>query len=69
MDKAIKAGQLVTLILISLVCLAYIWRQYYDYKSRREAWDICWKWGYDEAKNLSRSETLLIQECMQRIKP
>jgi hypothetical protein len=52
-----------------LVCLAYIWRQYYDYKKRDEAWGICAKWSYDEAKILSRSETLLIQECMQRIKP
>jgi hypothetical protein len=69
MDKVIKAVQLLTLILISLVCLAYIWRQYYDYKKRDEAWGICAKWSYDEAKILSRSETLLIQECMQRIKP
>jgi hypothetical protein len=69
MDKVIKAVQLLTLILISLFCLAYIWRQYYDYKKRDEAWTFCWKWAYDEAKNLSRSETLLIQECMQRIKP
>ena len=69
MDKAIKAVQFVTLIFISLVCLVYIWRQYYDYKKRDEAWTICSKWSYDEAKILSRSETLLIQECMQRIKP
>ena len=69
MNKVIKAVQLLTLILISLVCLAYLWRQYYDYKKRDEAWEFCWKWAYDEAKNLSRSETLLIQECMQRIKP
>ena len=69
MDKVIKAAQLVTLILISLVCLAYIWRQYYDYKSRQEAWGICYKWAYDEAKILSKSETLVIQECMERIKP
>ncbi len=69
MDKVIKAVQFLTLILISLVCLAYLWRQYYDYKKRDEAWEFCWKWSYDEAKNLSRSETLLIQECMQRIKP
>jgi hypothetical protein len=69
MDKVLKVVQLLTLILISLVCLAYIWRQYYDYKARQEAWDICWKWAYDEAKLLSKSETLVIQECMQRIKP
>jgi len=69
MDKVLKAVQLLTLILISLVCLAYIWRQYYDYKRRQEAWDICGKWAYDEAKILSKSETLVIQECMQRIKP
>jgi regulatory protein YycH of two-component signal transduction system YycFG len=69
MDKVIKAVQLLTLVLISLVCLTYIWRQYYDYKKRDEAWAICAKWSYDEAKILSRSETLLIQECMQRIKP
>jgi hypothetical protein len=69
MDKVLKVVQLLTLILISLVCLAYIWRQYYDYKTRQEAWDICWKWAYDEAKLLSKSETLVIQECMQRIKP
>jgi hypothetical protein len=69
MDKVIKVVQLVTLILVSLVCLAYIWRQYYDYKSRQEAWDFCWKWAYDEAKNLSKSEILAIQECMERIKP
>ena len=66
MDKVINA---VTLILISLVCLAYIWRQYYDYKEREEAWGICSKWSYDEAKILSRSETLPLQEYMQRIKP
>jgi hypothetical protein len=69
MDKVLKVVQLLTLILISLVCLAYIWRQYYDYKTRQEAWDICWKWAYDEAKLLSKSETLVIQECMQHIKP
>jgi hypothetical protein len=69
MDKVLKAVQLLTLILISLVCLAYIWRQYYDYKRRQEAWDICGKWAYDEAEILSKSETLVIQECMQRIKP
>jgi len=69
MDKVINAVHLLTLILISLVCLAYIWRQYYDYKKRDEAWAYCAKWSYDEAKILSRSETLLIQECMQRIKP
>jgi hypothetical protein len=69
MDKVIKAVQLLTLILVSLVCLAYIWRQYYDYKRRQEAWDICYKWAYDEAKILSKSETLAIQECMERIKP
>jgi hypothetical protein len=69
MDKVLNVVQLLTLILISLVCLAYIWRQYYDYKTRQEAWDICWKWAYDEAKLLSKSETLVIQECMQRIKP
>jgi hypothetical protein len=69
MDKVIKVVQLLSLILVSLVCLAYIWRQYYDHKSRQEAWDFCWKWAYDEAKILSKSETLAIQECMQRIKP
>ena len=69
MDKVLKVVQLLTFILISLVCLAYIWRQYYYYKSRQEAWDICWKWAYDEAKTLSKSETLVAQECMQRIKP
>jgi len=53
MDKVLKAVQLLTLILISLVCLTYIWRQYYDYKSRQEAWAICYKWAYDEAKILS----------------
>jgi hypothetical protein len=41
----------LTLLLISLVCLAYIWRQYYDYKTRQEAWEICWKWAYDELPN------------------
>jgi hypothetical protein len=69
MDKVIKVIQLLTLILVSLVCLAYIWRQYYDHKGRHEAWDFCWKWAYDEAKTLSKSEPLAIQECMQRIKP
>ena len=69
MDKVLKAVQLLTFILISLVCLAYIWRQYFDYKNRQEAWDICWKWAYDEAKSLSKSETLAAHECMQRIKP
>jgi hypothetical protein len=69
MDKVLKWVQFLTLILICLVCLAYIWRQYYDYKRRQEAWDICWKWGYDEAKTLSKSETLAVQECMERIKP
>jgi hypothetical protein len=68
-DKVLKWVQLLTLILICLVCLAYIWRQYYDYKRRQEAWDFCWKWGYDEAKTLSKSETLAVQECMERIKP
>ncbi len=69
MDKVIKAVQLLTLILVSLVCLAYIWRQYYDYKRRQEAWDICAKWSYEDAKILLKSESLAIQECMQRIKP
>jgi hypothetical protein len=69
MDKVLKVVQLLTLILISLVCLAYIWRQYYDYKSRQEAWTFCYKWAYDEAKILSKSETLAIQECMEHIKP
>ena len=69
MDKVLKVVQLMTLILVSLVCLAYIWRQYYDYKTRQDAWGICYKWSYDEAKLLSKSETLVIQECMQRIKP
>jgi hypothetical protein len=69
MDKVIKVVQLLTLILVSLVCLAYTWRQYYDYKTRQEAGVLCWKWAYDEAKTLSKSETLAIQECMQRIKP
>ena len=69
MDKVIKAAQLLTLILISLVCLAYIWRQYYDYKLRQDAWVVCSKWSYDEAKILSKTETLALQECMQRIKP
>jgi hypothetical protein len=69
MDKLLKAAQLVTLILISLVCIVYIWRQYYDYKTWQGAWHICWKFAYDEAKNLSKSETLAIQECMERIKP
>jgi hypothetical protein len=68
MDKVIKLVQLLTLVLVSLVCLTYIWRQYYDYEKRREAWEICSKWAYDEGKNL-KSETLAIQECMQRIKP
>ena len=31
MDKVIKLVQLLTLVLVSLVCLTYIWRQYYDY--------------------------------------
>ena len=69
MDKVIKPVQLLTLILVSLVCLTYIWHQYYDYKRRQESWEICSKWGYDEGKTLSKSETLAIQECMQRIKP
>ena len=69
MDKVIKAAQLVTLILISLVCLAYIWRQYYDYKLRQDAWVICSRWSYDEAKILSKTETQALQECMERIKP
>lgn len=69
MDRAIKAVQLLTLILVSLVCLAYIWRQYYDYKVRQDAWAICYSWAYDEAKALSKSETLAAQECMERIKP
>lgn len=69
MDKVAKVLQLLILILVSFVCLAYIWRQYYDYKKRQEAWDICWKWAYDEAKSLSKSEGLAIQECMERIKP
>jgi hypothetical protein len=69
MDKAIKAMQLLTLILVSLVCLTYIWRQYYDYKRREEAWNVCTKWAYDEGKILLKTETLLIQECMERIKP
>jgi hypothetical protein len=69
MDKVLKVVQLLTLILVSLVCLAYIWRQYSDYKTRKEAWEICYKWSYDEAKLLSKSEILVIQECMQRIKP
>ena len=69
MDKAIKLVQLVTLILVSLVCLTYIWHQYYDYKRRQEAWDICWKWAYDEGKILLKSESLAAQECMERIKP
>jgi hypothetical protein len=46
-----------------------MWRQHYDYKKRQEAWEICSKWAYDEGKNLLKSETLAIQECMQRIKP
>jgi hypothetical protein len=33
------------------------------------SWDFCWKWAYDEAKTLSKSETFVAQECMQRIKP
>ncbi len=69
MDKFLKAVQLLTLILVSLVCVTYIWRQYYDYAKRKEAWDICWKWAYDEGKNLQKSEPLDFQECMQRIKP
>jgi hypothetical protein len=69
MDKVLKVVQLLTLILVSLVCLGYIWRQYNDYKSRQEAWAICYKWAYDEAKILSKSETTAIQECMERIKP
>ena len=69
MDKVIKTVQLLTLILVSLVCLTYIWRQHDDYKKRQEAWEICSKWAYDEGKNLVKSETLAIQECMQRIKP
>jgi hypothetical protein len=69
MDKLLKVVQLLTLILVSLVCVTYIWRQYYDYEKRKEAWDICWKWTYDEGKNLQKSEALAIQECMQRIKP
>jgi hypothetical protein len=69
MDKVIKVVQLLTLILVSLVCLAYIWRQYYDYKTRQEAWATCYQWAYDEAKTLSKSETTVIQECMQRLKP
>ncbi len=69
MDKVLKVVQLLTLILVSLVCLAYIWRQYYDYKSRQEAWAFCYKWAYDEAKTLSKSESLAIQERMERIKP
>ena len=68
-NKFLKAVQLLTLILVSLVCLAYIWHQYYDYKKRQEAWDICWKWAYDEGKTLSKVESLAAQECMQRIKP
>jgi hypothetical protein len=69
MDKAIRVVQLLTLILVCLVCLAYIWRQYYDYKTRQETWAICYRWAYDDAKALSKSETLAIQECMERIKP
>jgi hypothetical protein len=69
MDKVTKAAQLLALILVSLVCLAYMWRQYYDHKRRQEAWDFCYKWAYDEAKTLSKSETLAVQECMERIKP
>ena len=69
MDKVIKLVQLLTLVLVSLVCLTYIWRQYYDYHRRQEAWEICSKWAYDEGKILLKSETLAIQECMQRIKP
>ena len=69
MDKVTKSIQLLTLVLVSLVCLTYIWRQYYDHNRRQEAWEICSKWAYDEGKNLLKSETLAIQECMQRIKP
>jgi hypothetical protein len=69
MDKVIKVVQLLTLILVSLVCLTYIWRQYYDYKIRQDAWRLCYQWAYDEAKSLSKSETMVIQECMQRLKP
>ena len=69
MDKFLKAVQLVTLILVSFVCLTYIWRQYYDYEKRKEAWDICWKWAYDEGKPLLKIESLAAQECMERIKP
>jgi hypothetical protein len=69
MDKLLKTVQLLTLILVSWVCLTYIWRQYYNYKRRQEAWETCYRWAYDEAKLLSKSETLVIQECMQRIKP
>ena len=69
MDKVKNAVYFFTLILISLACLTYMWRQYKDYKYRDEAWVFCAKWAYDEAKSLSRSETLLLQECMQRIKP
>ena len=68
-NKLLKAVQLLTLILVSLACVTYIWRQYFDYEKQREAWDICWKWTYDEGKNLQKSEALAIQECMQRIKP
>ena len=69
MDKVLKWVQLLALILVSLVCLAYIWRQYYDYKTRQENWAFCYKWAYDEAKNLSKNEALAAQECMERIKP
>jgi hypothetical protein len=69
MDKVVKWVQLLILILVSLVCLVYIWRQYYDYTTRQENWVLCYKWAYDEAKNLSKSETLAVQECMERIKP
>jgi hypothetical protein len=69
MDKVIKPVQLLTLILVSLVCLTYIRRQYYDYKILQEAWEICWKWAYDEGKTLLKSESFAAQECMERIKP
>jgi len=69
MDKVIKPVQLLTLIFVSLDRLTHISRQYHDYNRRQEAWDICWKWAYDEGKTLLKSESLAAQECMQRIKP
>lgn len=65
-DRASRTIVPLALLCICLACAAYVWRQYYDYLLRKEAFEICYDWT---EKLSSFNKGLAMQECFNRMKP